>query len=97
MDDKRYRFSGIVLDKLRAYFRKGGEGDCISSLLSMRIGTGDKPLGVINFDADIENFLGDRSVHYETFSAFIRPSVVLLRPALRRYAEVWWRLSSQGS
>ena len=85
-------YGSEVNRKLKEYFCEGGGGENIHSLLSMRIGTSGTPLGVVNFDANIPNFLGDRPDHYDVFSAFLRPTVALLRPAVARYAQIWWRL-----
>ncbi len=81
----RSPFGAHVHQQLEIYFAEGGDGEAIRGLLSMAVGTKEDPLAVVNFDADIVNFLGDRDDHYAVFVSLIRPALVLMRPAVKYY------------
>lgn len=78
-------YAAHVQEQLTDYFVEGGAGEAIRGLLSVPVGTREDPIAVVSFDADIANFLGDRSDHYEVFVSLVRPALVLMRPAVKYY------------
>lgn len=83
-------FSQPTREEIHTYFGPDGEGKDIRSIASIRIGTGQDPVGVLNIDANVTNVLGEDLDYYSTFYALLQPLLRLLEPLVRAYDEAWW-------
>lgn len=80
-------FSAPVREEVRNYFSANGEGAGVRSFASVRLGGGEKPIGVVNIDTDGTHVLGGEDEYYRTFWALLRPLLDLIAPLVELYAE----------
>ncbi len=86
---------GEVREELRRYFSDDGDGRNVRSFASVRVGTADDPVAVLNFDYAEPDLLGP-SEYYGTFLALLAPMLHLLREPLDRFARLELSLGDPG-
>jgi len=82
-------FDGQVKDEMTEFFSDYGHGKHVRSFVSFRIGSEQKPIGVINIDSDHVNVLGGDSEFSPTYRALITPILRLLIRPVDQYAQLY--------
>lgn len=82
-------FAASVRDEIGEYFSAKGEGRDVRSFASLRLGTFDSPIGVLNIDSNRTHVLGLEDEFYDSFHALIQPMIDRLADAVIEYAALW--------
>lgn len=76
-----------VRNEVGTYFSPRGEGRDIRSFVSLRLGDGVTPVGILNIDSDHTHVLGLHEHFYVSFYALVRPMLDRVRDAVASYTE----------